>query len=256
MVEKKILKHIINPILLHITVYIGIRQSVLVPRRSTNNKLAKIINGNRRTGYNIGLWNCRRGLIEDEKKPSSKMAEVKHFLQNKKLHILCLVEADLHGITSRYKRLNPLTTKDIDDNLGISGYKIFLPKSWQVHGQARIMVIAKEELQVKIRDFGRQNSDLPSLTCEIGLAREKKTVVNFFYREFTGGVSGLKDNQSQLDRLSRQVRHWRTLCSGSKMSSAWVMQICVHLSGTKITFNRRTLQTKSRTFSWRPQVHR
>ena len=41
-----------------------------------------------------------------------------------------------------------------------------------------------------------QYSDLPSLSCEIGLGREKKTCVNFFYREWTGGVSGLDDSDS------------------------------------------------------------
>ena len=39
---------------------------------------------------------------------------------------------------------------------------IFLPKSWQIHGQARIMMIDKEELQLKIRDSVIQKNDLPS----------------------------------------------------------------------------------------------
>ena len=115
----------------------------------TNNKLVRMINGNRRQGYNIGMWNCRRGLIEGEKNSSTKFVEVTHFLQSKKLHILCLIEADLHGATSRYKRRHPLTTKDINDNLGVPGYKLLLPKTWEVHGQARIMIIAKGNLQMK-----------------------------------------------------------------------------------------------------------
>ena len=88
----------------------------------TNNKLSKMIHGNIRKGYKIGMWNWRRGLIEGDKNPSITMTEVKHFLQNKKLHILCLVESDLHGITSRYKRRHPLSTKDINENLGITRY--------------------------------------------------------------------------------------------------------------------------------------
>ena len=92
------------------------------------------------------------------------------------------------------------------------GYKILLPKSWQVHGQARIIIFAKEELQVKIRDIGVHNSDLPTLSMEIGLGREKRTVVNYFYREFTGGVSGLDDTQSQIERLARQISIWKSLC--------------------------------------------
>ena len=185
-------------------------------RSMSSNKLGRMINGNGRRGYNIGLWNCRRGLVRGEKLASTKMVEVKQFIENKRLHILCLVESDLHGTMSRYNRRHPLTTEDIHHNLEVPGYKIILPKSWQVHGQARVMVLAKEELQVKIKDIGTQNSDLPTISCEIGLGQEKKTIVNFFYREFTGGVSGLKDTQSQIERLSRQLKIWKTLCAGTK----------------------------------------
>ena len=178
-------------------------------RNISNNQLQKMINGNRRLGYNIGLWNCRRGLVSGNKEPSLKMIDVKTFLQKKKLHLLCLVEADLHASTSRYKRAFPLSTKDIHKQLEIPGYKIFLPKTWSVHGQARVIVYAKNELKVVEKDVGIQNSDLPTITLEIALGREKKTLVNFFYREFTSGVSGLKDTNAQTERLSRQIKYWK-----------------------------------------------
>ena len=168
---------------------------------SSNNKVAKIINGNGRKGYNIGFWNCRKGLVAGEKRASTKMVEVKQFIQRKSLHLLCLVESDLHSNISRYIRRNSLKTEEVHQVLGISGYKILLPRSWQAHGQARIMVFAKEELSVKIRDMGVENGDLPTITCEIGFGREKKTIVNFFYREFTSGVSGLSDQNSRVKRL-------------------------------------------------------
>ena len=44
-------------------------------------------------------------------------------------------------------------------------------------------------------------------TLDIGLGKERKTVVNVFYREWTGGVTGLSDNDSQIERLSRQVEY-------------------------------------------------
>ena len=37
-----------------------------------------------------------------------------------------------------------------------------------------------------------------------------------FYRKFTGGISGLKDKSSQIDRLSRQIAHWKTLFIAGK----------------------------------------
>ena len=105
-----------------------------------------MINGNGRKGYNLGLWNCRRALISRDRVASTKLVEVKEFLKKKNLHLLCLVESDLHGEASRQKKQHPLTTKDINDILEIPGYNIILPKSWQIHGQARVLVIARDEL--------------------------------------------------------------------------------------------------------------
>ena len=180
------------------------------------NKLVKIINGNRRLGYNLALWNCRRGLLCRENIASYKMLEVRDFLNKKKLHMLCLVESDLHSDISRYKRTQPLSTRDIMDKLDIPGYNIYLPATWNNHGQARIIVYAKEELQVKQLVPENCMSDLPSISFLISIGKEKKTLVNFFYREFTGGVSGLSDLPSQNERLVRQINHWRNLCNSKR----------------------------------------
>ena len=101
-------------------------------------------------------------------------------------------------------------------SLGISGYKIYLPATWKLHGQSRILVYAKEELKVSEKQLEASISDLPMLTFEIGLGLEKKTVVNFFYREFTSGVTGLRTEQDQLERLKRMISHWRSLVGSNK----------------------------------------
>ena len=178
----------------------------------TNNKLNKIIKGNKNKGYNIGLWNCRRGLITDKKSPSTKMTEIMQFLAAKNLHLLCVVESDIHSQKSRYRNRQHLNTQEVHDILGISGYRILLPKSWQIHGQARIILFAKDELKVKVREISLQNSDLPTISLEISLGNEKPTVVNYFYREFTGAISSLNDLSSQNGRLIRQINIWKQLC--------------------------------------------
>ena len=182
----------------------------------STNKLGRIINGNGRKGYRIALWNCRRGLIAGEKKATTKLVEVQQFIQTKNLHVLCLVESDLHSQISRYRRRHPLNTQDIHNSLAIPGYQIVLPMSWQAHGQARVIMFVKDDINLKIRDIGAQNSDLPTISCEISLGREKKTIINFFYREFMSGVSGLKDSHAQVERLARQVKIWKALCAGTK----------------------------------------
>ena len=64
---------------------------------------------------------------------------------------------------------------------------------------------------VKVLSSGNTVSDLPSISFLINLGREKQTVVNYFYREFTGGVSGLKDIAEQNERWTRQINHWRSI---------------------------------------------
>ena len=83
--------------------------------------------------------------------------------------------------------------------------------AWQHHGQARVLLYVRDDINLKVRPLTRENADLPSVSCEIGVGREKKTRVNFFYREWTSGVSGLGDNSSQVERLKRQISHWKTL---------------------------------------------
>ena len=89
----------------------------------STNKLIRMINGNGRKGYNIGLWNCRRGLINGEKCSSFKMVEVQQILENINLHMLCLVESDLHSPISRFIRRHPLSN---DNKIGIRNICILL----------------------------------------------------------------------------------------------------------------------------------
>ena len=109
-----------------------------------------------------------------------------------------------------------LTTEEVKNILHISGYKLFLPTSWYVHGQARILMYAKDDIDVIFKENKREYNDLQSISCEVGISREKKTVVNLFYREFTGCVSGLDSKLSQNERLCRQIRLWNAQANGSK----------------------------------------
>ena len=67
-----------------------------------------------------------------------------------------------------------------------------------------------------MRQLSPNDSGLPTISCEIGLAREKKTCANLYYREWTSGVSGLGDTNSQVDRLRRRIDHWRSLHAGGR----------------------------------------
>ena len=113
-----------------------------------------MVNGNKGRGYNLGLWNCRKGLINGKGEASTKVDEIKQFVYKRNLHMLCVIEADLHSRMSRSKRRTVVTGKDIEVELAIPGYKIYLPATWKCHGQSRIIVFAKDELKVSERPLG------------------------------------------------------------------------------------------------------
>ena len=58
----------------------------------STNRLAHMLNGNENRSYNIGMWNCRKGLINKVNLPTTKIVDVKDFLSTNDLQILCLIE--------------------------------------------------------------------------------------------------------------------------------------------------------------------
>ena len=116
----------------------------------------------------------------------------------------------------KHKRRVTVTKKEIENVLGIPGYKIYLPITWKMHGQRRMIVYAKEDLNVSEKAHGEEFSDLPILTFEIAFSKEKKTQVNFFYREFSNGVTGLTTLQDQTQGLNRMIKLWTILASSNK----------------------------------------
>ena len=120
----------------------------------TINKYMNIINGNQKNGYRIMAWNCRRGIINNDGTCTEKFFEVINMVKNYKPHLFCLIELDLHGILSRYKKQKYFTTNEVRDILNIVNYKIILPSTWKRHGQARIIVFAQENLNVNVIEPG------------------------------------------------------------------------------------------------------
>ena len=176
----------------------------------TNALCHNLFGNRRRLSYKLALWNCRKGLLGDNNFDSSKLTEIKLFIQKHSPHTFAIVESNIHASYSHIKRRNTFNTNEIHSKLHIDGYKIELPDTWTHFGQARLLVYVREDVNYK-RQKMPKDMDLPNVTLEIGLGREKKTLVNYFYREWTGGVSGEKSQASQINRLLRQISYWRTL---------------------------------------------
>jgi hypothetical protein len=153
------------------------------------------------------MWNCRKDLTNSENLPTEKIEDVKEFLGSNNLQLLFIIEADLHGVPLRVRRAKPITSKEIENTLKIENNKRILPKSWQVHGQAGVLLYVRDDINLKVKPLAREDTYLPSVSCEIGVGREKKARVNLFYREWMSGVSGLGDTSFQAERLQRQINH-------------------------------------------------
>ena len=95
----------------------------------------KMINGNGKNNYRLATWNCRKGLINSEKLPTSKVVEIKNFLYEMNVSLLCVTETDIFGLNYISDRIK-LSQDEVVDALQINRYKILLPRSWYVHGVA------------------------------------------------------------------------------------------------------------------------
>ena len=180
----------------------------------TNQLQHSLLGNKRQLGYKLASWNCNRGLVHRvDGMDSDKLVDIKLFIEKNKPHLFGIIETDLHGQNSRIFRQNTLTIEDIKDKLKVDGYSIEVPKTWEAHDQARLIVYVSDNVKVKKVDMHDSDNDLPSLTFEIGLGRERKTIVNYFYREWSSGVNGKRTFQDQKERLSRQVLHWKSLAA-------------------------------------------
>jgi len=162
-------------------------------------------------GYKIGFWNCRKKLISSNSFDTNKLTDVKAYFDKNQPHVFGIIESDLFGVNSECNRNQKFTTEQVQSKLRIDGYRIVLPKSWYCHGLARILVYIKDDVKAETIDDHQINSDLQSISLKVGLGQEKKTLVNFFYREWKGGISKLNSQASQNERLLRQINHWKQL---------------------------------------------
>ena len=153
------------------------------PHTITTNALCHALTGNRRRlGYKLAVWNCRKGLLGNNNFDSSKLTDIKMFIQKHNPHVLCIIESNIHSSHSRVQRRSTFNTNEVKSKLKVEGYNIELPDTWSDFGQARILVYVREDINYK-RKLMQNNTDLPNVTLDIGLGREKKTILNYFYRE-------------------------------------------------------------------------
>ena len=69
----------------------------------------------------------------------------------------------------------------------------------------------KDDINIKNLKSNVSTYDLPLISIEANKGKHATTIISTHYREFTGGILGLKTNDSQLERLTRLPYHWKSL---------------------------------------------
>ena len=179
------------------------------------NKLSHALLGNKRNiGYKYLSWNCARGFLSENKIDDLKLTINRH-----KPHLIAVSEIDLRRDNSNNDDFatNNFTTEQLHDKLSIQDYKIFLPKSWESLGVARLVVYARDDIKAKQLNPQDECYDhVQNVTMEIGFGRSKTHFCNFYYREWTSCKTGRRDQQSQHDDLGLLMDIWRNCTQGDK----------------------------------------
>ena len=179
------------------------------------NKLSHALQGNKRNpGYTYLAWNCARGFLSERKIDDLKITINRH-----KPHLIGISEIDLFRKenNSDLFATNNFSTEQLQEKLAITGYRIFLPKSWETLGTARIIVYAKDDL--KIQHLYPQDAcydHVQNITLEVGFGRSKTHFCNFYYREWTSCKTKRSDPKSQNEELELLLDIWRNSTKDNK----------------------------------------
>ena len=92
--------------------------------------------------------------------------------------------------------MNPITDEMINTELHIPGYNIVLSNTWKQFDVARLIVYVRSDINYKIVSTQINIKDLPIITMKAKKGGDKDTLISFFYREFMGGISGLRTREA------------------------------------------------------------
>ena len=115
--------------------------------------------------------------------------EVKLFVAKHEPHAFGIVESDIHSQISRVDRQKVFSTDEVIDKLKIDGYSLELSDTWEHFDQAQIVVYMRFDIIYK-RYLPNYCPNLPNISFEVGIGKENKTILNFFYREDQWGYRG------------------------------------------------------------------
>ena len=160
----------------------------LKSRRQSVNFKARYIHGNPATKR--GIKNMHLNI----RSLGNKMFEIKNVIKENKPHILGLSECELRKVQGYFD----------ENRLKVPGYSILFPKSWRIHGFARVLVYVKDSLDYE--QVTELQDDLAQSVWLRGSFRGSKRILFcHLYREHTSTLgSSLRVQRSSLETLLGQ----------------------------------------------------
>ena len=111
--------------------------------------------------------NIRRGIINihvNIRNLYNKLGEIKRLVHQEKCHILGISETELRKSHHDIAKLK------------VPGYELLLPKSWHVHGKARVVVYTKKTLYFEhLQDL--ENEETQTIWFRAGFKNTKKDIL-------------------------------------------------------------------------------
>ena len=126
------------------------------------------------------------------------MSEVKNLILKEKPHILGISESELKK------------SHHSEKSLKVPGYELLLPKSWDTHGKARLVVYVKKGLVYEhLQDL--EHPDTKTIWIKAGFKNMRPIYYSHVYREHTNTLGGSMAAQrtalSMLDQWEDAVMH-------------------------------------------------
>ena len=159
-------------------------------RAMTGNFYARYLNGN--------IKNSPKGikvLHLNVRSLQNKVVDIKKIVQDESPHIFGCSECEL---------VNNYDENQIK-NLKVPGYELLMPKSWEAHGYARIVVYVKKSLKFQRMEI-LEDSHFQSIWIKCGFVNSKQGFYCHEYREHRSNIGG--SIQNQLLKLTTFLDQW------------------------------------------------
>ena len=125
----------------------------------------------------------------------NKVSEIKYLVKQHSPHIFGISECELKKVQDQYD----------ETKLKIPGYDLLFPKSWSLHGYARVVMYVKSTLQYEqVHEI--EDDVVQSIWIKGGFKNSRKIFFSHFYREHTSTLGNSLQNQR--DYLEKFLLQW------------------------------------------------